>query len=479
MSSGAPLAHAAESTAAPLAWHPCGNRFECATLEVPVDYSMPHGDQVGIAVIRRHATNPRTRIGSLVINYGGPGDPGTESLRVAYQTLPSEVRERFDLVSFDPRGTGSSRPVDCVDDATFERASSEDVTPDSEQELAKYYDGSAFSVDLIGACIARNGSWLARVGTRNVARDLDRLRAALGDRLLTYLGYSYGTVIGAVYAQEFPDRIRALVLDSAINLSTTLQQRQRGNAQGFEDALDSFLTDCAADTKCRFYSGGDPRAALLHLRDEFEGGLTLSSSDGRTVGVTEFYVGLLAALYTREAWPSLAESLREAAEDGNGDGLRGFTDALLGRRADGSYDNLQEAIGIISCDDEPSKRVSFSEFSLTFADFVRRYPVFGRPFAASPLGCDPRLPRPTVSEQLGDVRSRDAPPVLVLGVTHDPATPYDGSVELHRRLRGSRLLTLDSTEHTAYARGIPCVDRAVDRYLLERELPPRRTRCEP
>lgn len=477
--SSAPVARAGESTADPLAWHSCGNRFECATLEVPVDYSVPDGEQVGIAVIRRSATNPRARIGSLVINYGGPGDPGTETLRVAYQALPLEVRERFDLVSFDPRGTGSSRPIDCVDDATFERGSSEDVTPDSEQELAKYYDGSAFSVDLIGACIARNGTWLARVGTRNVARDLDRLRVALGDPQLTYLGYSYGTVIGAVYAQEFPDRIRALVLDSAVNLSTTPQQRQRGNAKGFEDALDAFLADCAADADCPFLSGGDPRAALLHLRDEFEDGLTLSSDDGRTVGVTELYVGMLAALYARESWPTLAEALREADDNGDGDLLRRLSDALLGRRDDGSYDNLQEAIGVINCADRPSKRVSLSAFRLTFTEFSRRYAVFGPAFAGSPLGCDPRLPQPTASEQLGDVRARNAPPVLIVGVTHDPATPYDGAVELHRRLRGSRILTLDSTQHTAYATGLTCIDSAVDRYLLERELPPRRTRCEP
>jgi pimeloyl-ACP methyl ester carboxylesterase len=476
--SSAPLAHAAPATTAPLAWRSCGNRFECATLDVPVDYSASSGDQVGIAVIRRPATDPAARIGSLVINYGGPGDPGTETLRAAYQSIPSEIRQRFDLVSFDPRGTGKSRPIDCVDDATYERAASEDATPNSDADLAKFYDGSAFSVDLIGACIFRNGTWLARVGTRNVARDLDRLRAALGDSQLTFLGYSYGTVIGAVYAQTFPKHVRALVLDSAVNLSTSAQERQEGNARGFEEALDAFLADCAADTGCPFHAGGDPQATLLRLRDEFEGGLILPTHDGRTVGVTEFYVGMLGALYARETWITLAEALREADEDANGDGLRRLTDRLLGRRDDGTYDNLQEAIGIINCADDPSKRVSFTEFRRTYTELVQRYPVFGRPFGGSPVGCDPRLPVPSASEQLGDVRSDDAPPVLVVGITHDPVTPYAGAKVLHQRLRASRLLTLDGTQHTAYGRGIACVDSAVDQYLLERVLPLPRARCE-
>ena len=477
VAASAPLARAVESAGDPLHWDACGNRFECATLDVPVDYSKPGGEELGIAVVRRPATDPGARIGSLVINFGGPGDPGTETLRAAYPALPSEIRARFDLVSFDPRGTGTSRPIDCVDDATFERAAAEDVTPDSDAELAKFYDGSAFSVDLIGSCIARYGSWLAHVGTRNVARDLDRLRLALGEQQLTFLGYSYGTLIGAVYAQDFPDHIRAFVLDSAVNLSTTPQQRQQGNAKGFEDSLNAFLADCAADVECPFHSGGDPRAALLHLRDEFESGLILATDDGRTVRVTDFYIAMLDALYAHETWITLAEALREASDDRTANGLRRLADRLLGRRGDGTYDSLQEAIGIINCDDDPTKRVTFAGFRSTYFELVRRYPVFGPPFAGSPVGCDPRLPEPAASEQLGNVRVQDAPPILVIGVTHDPATPYDGSQVLHRRLRGSRLLTLDGTQHTAYARGVACIDSAVDRYLLDRVLPPRRTRC--
>ncbi len=257
-----PPSTTAATATSPLAWHDCGGGFECSSLEVPVDYSASTAEQVAISVIRKPATNPGPRRRSLVLNFGGPGDPGTETLRRAYEALPDSIRAAFDIVSFDPRGTGTSRPLDCVDDATFERLWSEDGTPASDADLPAYYEGRATSVDFVASCIAAQGDWLRHVGTRNVARDLDRLRAALGDRRLNFVGYSYGTVLGAVYAQEFPERVRALVLDSAVDLSETGTVRQVGNAQGFEHALDTYLADCAADPTCDFHSDGDPRAAL-------------------------------------------------------------------------------------------------------------------------------------------------------------------------------------------------------------------------
>src|SRR5581483_3151622 len=294
--SAAPVTAAAARTArGSLSWKRCGGGFQCSTVRVPVDYSKPKGDRVGLALIRMPAGDPSRRIGSLVINFGGPGDPGTETLRNGgLTTLPREIRDRFDIVSFDTRGTGSSRPIDCVDDTTFDKLWAEDPTPDSPADLRGFYDGSAFSVDLVRQCLKRQGAWLADVGTRNVARDLDRIRAALGEAKLTYLGYSYGTVLGAVYAQEFPKRIRAFVLDSAVDLSSSFSEQQQRNAAGFEHALDEFLADCAARPGCSFHSDGDPRRALDDLRNQFENGLVLPTRDGRRVGVSEFYVAILA-----------------------------------------------------------------------------------------------------------------------------------------------------------------------------------------
>src|SRR5581483_1150954 len=230
---------AAAAPAAPggtLHWKSCGGGYQCSKLAVPVDYRSPSGATVDIAVARRPARDPEHRTGSLVINYGGPGDPGTQSLELAGTAIPAAVRDRFDLVSFDPRGTGRSKPIDCIDDATADRLFAEDPTPDTPADLARFYAGTNSSVDLVKACVDRFGTWLAEVGTRNVARDMERLRIALGDDELTYLGYSYGTVLGAVYAQIYPHRVRAMVLDSAVDLSSTPEQEELGNAAGFEHA---------------------------------------------------------------------------------------------------------------------------------------------------------------------------------------------------------------------------------------------------
>ncbi len=466
------------AVAVPIDWHDCGGGFECGALQVPVDYSAPDGEQVGIGVIRKPATDPGLGHRSLVLNFGGPGVPGTETLRRAVDHLPAPIRAQFDLVSFDPRGTGSSRPVDCVDDPTFQRLWSEDGTPTSDADLPRFYDGTIDTVDITAACVAAQGTWLAHVGTRNVARDLDRLRAALGDDRLSYVGYSYGTVLGAVYAQLFPRRVRALVLDSAVNLSETGGSRLLGNAAGFEHALDAFLADCAAHIACDFHSDGDPRAALTSLRDRFEAGLTVPLADGRTVGVSEFYGALLAALYSRASWPALARGLHDAARNGTGKYLGLLDDRLTGRRDDGTYSNLQESIGPILCADRRDVRPSFADYSKTYHQLVAQYPFFGPVLGAFPTGCDPRLPAPPASETLGDVKAAHAPPVLVLGTTNDPATPYQGALDLRRRIRRSRILTINDTQHGGFAVGNACVDMYATAYLLDGTLPPRHARCE-
>jgi len=472
-----PRSSGAAETIARLQWAPCGDGFECATLAVPSDYANPTGGDVQIEVKRQPATNPDTRIGVLVVNYGGPGDPATETLELAADNVPAAVRDRFDLVAFDPRGSGSSQPVDCIDDDTFERAWADDPTPNGTDELPSFYDGTASEVDLVAECLAHHGDWLARVGTRNVARDLDRLRAALGERRVNYLGYSYGTVLGALYAQDFPDRIRTMVLDSAVDLSSDMTTQQRRNAEGFERALGEFLDDCAARTTCPFHSDGDPRAALLALRDRFEGGLRLSTPDGRGVGISEFYVAMLTALYSRAEWPFLAESLELADNRGNARRLQTLNDAYAGRRDDGTYSNFLEVLGVIRCDDDPEPLASFDDYRAQYETFSRDYPFFGAWFGSTPLGCDPRLPSPRPDEVVGDVRVEQAPPVLIVGATRDPATPYTGAKNLRRRIVGSRVLTVDDTRHGLYSSGNACVDDLVDQYLIARVLPPRRTRC--
>jgi pimeloyl-ACP methyl ester carboxylesterase len=466
------------------AWRSCGGKLQCATLSVPVDYSQPDGEQVSIAVARLRATQPTTRIGSLVFNFGGPGDAGTETLAGYAEQIPAAVRARYDLVSFDPRGTGKSRPVKCINSATADRLNAVDPTPNSDADLRQFYDGTNEPVDVVERCVARNGAWLAQLGSRNVARDLDRLRAALGDDSLSFIGYSYGTVIGAVYAQMFPDRVGRMVLDSPVDLSGDALEELRGNAQGFEQALDDFLADCAANRSCPFRSSGDPTAALTTLEQRFENGLELPTVDlatgaksKRKAGVAAFYIALISALYDRQfGWPELASALADA-RNGDGSYLLALADLYNGRHDDGSYDNIDEVIGAILCDDRDDPVPSFEEYQAEYDRATEQHPLLGRLVGSTPLGCDPRLPRPPVTEQLGDVRADAAAPILVVGTTRDPATPFAGAQDLVTRLTGSRLLTFDSTEHTAYTKN-PCIDRAVDAYLLRGSLPADGTVCK-
>jgi pimeloyl-ACP methyl ester carboxylesterase len=472
---------AADSEPAPessLDWKRCGGGYQCAALPVPVDYSAPDGATLDLALTRRRADDQAHKLGTLVVNYGGPGDPGTETLRFSADFMPAAVRRSFDILSFDPRGVGASNPVTCVDDATFEQAWSEDPTPNGPGDLPGFYDGTSSSVDLVAECVGRNGDYLARLGTRNGARDLDRIREAVGDDELTYVGYSYGTLLGALYAQEFPHNIRAMVLDSAVDISSTMTEEQRDNTAGFEGALDEFLADCADDDTCAFRSGGDPRAALERLRARFEQGVRIDGGDGeRTVGASEFYVALVAALYSREDWPFLADALQAAAKDDDGSTLLLFSDLYAGRRDDGTYSNFKQVLGLIVCADDDEPLVSFDEFRATYDALSAQYPFFGPLFGSGPAGCDARLPQPHDDELVGDVRVTDSPPVLVVGTTRDPATPYAGAQDLQERLEGSRLLTVDNTGHGSYATGNRCVDRIVDRYLVSGDPPKHDRRC--
>ena len=471
------------STAPRIRWRSCGQSFECGTLVVPVDYAAPDGEQVRIAVSRTRALDADRRIGSLVFNFGGPGDDGTKTLRSYAEEVPLAIRKRFDLVSFDPRGTGKSRAVDCVDDRTADRILAVDPTPDDDDALRSFYDGTMGGVDFTQACIDRHGDWLAHLGTRNVARDLDLLRATLHEDTLNFLGYSYGTVIGAVYAQQFPTRVGRMVLDGAVDFSLGVKGGVEDETAGFEYALDAFLAHCADDRQCPFRSGGNPRAALEKLQDRFEAGMMLPTYDldlhktKRRAGVATFYTALLSSLYDREfGWPDLADAL-DFARDGDGTLLLWIADSYNGRHDDGTYDSIGESSGLILCADSPDPLESFDAFAAEYHSAVEKYPFFGGFGNDVPSGCDPRLPQPSAEEVLGDVRVSGTAPILVVGTTGDPATPYAGAEDLVGRIDESRLLTFDSTEHTAYTKN-PCINGTVDRYLLTGALPRAGVTCK-
>ncbi|MBN6050804.1 alpha/beta fold hydrolase [Nonomuraea sp. RK-328] len=451
-----------------LAWSDCGGRFQCAKLAVPLDHGEPNGERIQLSVIRLPATG--ARIGSLVLNPGGPGGSGVEYAREAQSAVSPEVRARFDIVGFDPRGVGASAPVKCLDTQHLDAFLALDATPDDPAEELALERGSR---EFARGCAARSGKLLQHVGTVDAARDMDVLREALGERKLTYLGESYGTFLGAVYADLFPGRVRALVLDGAQDPAVSGLRLNTQQAAGFEVALRAYVKDCLLRGDCPFRSHDMDGAlneltGLLRRTDR----RPLPAGDGRQVTESLAVNGVLAPLYDRDAWPMLTETLAEAFK-GDGTLLLENADSLLGRTAEG-YSNETEAYMAISCVDGAYPR-DVPSYARAAADLSRTAPRFGPNIAWSALPCAYWPARPTFQNH--PLKAKGAPPILVVGTRRDPATPYAWARSLAGELESGVLLTYEGDGHTAYHNGDTCVDRAVDHYLITGEAPKNGTTC--
>jgi pimeloyl-ACP methyl ester carboxylesterase len=452
---------------ASLAWKGCGGGFQCSTLTVPVDPAMPTLD---LAVIRTRARDADRRIGTLVVNPGGPGVPAVEFLRGVASSLPSEVRDRFDLVAFDPRGVGESDPIECQNslDSVFDQ-SFEPTTAASRAAL----------VDTVTAlaqqCAARNGDLLAHVSTADAAHDLEQLRMALGERKLSYLGYSYGTFLGATYAQAYPGRVRAFVLDGPIDPSMSARAVTLGQARGFEQSLDDFLADCSAHRDCAFHHGGKAAAAYDALRARAaRAPLATGDRDSRTLNQTRFDAAVLQQLYLgRSGWTGLADALA-AADDGDASTLLSGADSFVGRDADGSDDHVLEAFWAVSCLDGPviAGTAAAADVEREATEVAPRMGAF---IVNNSLPCSV-WPVPPVAPA-GRLTAPGAPPILVVGTTRDPATPLAQARALAAALGRGRLLVAAGEQHTSFNNGNDCVDGIVTSYLVERKVPRAGTRC--
>ena len=460
---GAPGASALP-TQAPVAWSDCGNGFECGSIEVPRDYAEPAGPALRLALIRLPAGDPAHRIGSLVVNPGGPGISGVDFVRAAAATLfPAAIRARFDIVGFDPRGVGASSPVRCVDG--LDHFIPVDARAETSADLSNLVAGAkAFAA----GCGQNDAALLPYLSTANVARDLDQIRAALGDPRLTYLGFSYGTLIGEMYASLFPTRIRALVLDGAIDPSLGEAAFREGQARGFEGALGRLLADCGAHPTCPFYSGGRPAPAFDALMRRIDAHpLPTPQLAGREpTGPTQAWQAVLEALYTQAAWPILEEALAQA-EQGDGSLLLAMGDPYRGRLPDGGYSNEEDAYYAVTCLDWPAPR-SLAAYASLAGRFSLVAPRFGRLLAYNDVDCAfwPSPPERTPAP----IAAPGAPPIVVVGTTGDPATPYQWAVNVSHQLRSAVLLTRRGEGHTAYGESA-CIDAAVDAYLLDRTTP--------
>jgi pimeloyl-ACP methyl ester carboxylesterase len=473
----------------PVEWGPCRisggtavklpSGAQCSKLAVPIDYDHRGGDATTLGMIRFPATGDK--IGSLVINPGGPGESGIEAALGVVQSLSPDVRDRFDLVGFDPRGVAASRPaVWCNSDADNDRLRTEpqvDYSPAGVTHIEN--ETKAF----VGRCIDKMGKqYLENLGTVNVARDLDAIREALGDDKLTYLGYSYGTRIGSAYAEAYPRNVRAMILDGAVDPNADPVEADLRQAKGFQDAFNDYAADCAKASSCPL--GADPAKAVdvyhslvdpLVDKDNPMVGKPAHTKDPRGLSYSDAIVGTIMALYSPTFWHHLTEGLTELASN-HGDTLLVLADLYMRRDKHGHYTNATDARVAINCVDQPpvkdrAKVIDEDRRSREVAPFMN----YGKFSGNAPLGTCAFWPVPPTSKPHA-ISAPGLAPTMVVSTTHDPATPYQAGVDLAKQLHGA-LLTFDGTQHTVVFQGNSCVDDYATEYLVGGTMPPNDARC--
>ncbi|MEU1817212.1 alpha/beta hydrolase [Streptomyces roseifaciens] len=459
-----------------LTWHSCGaGGFECATLRAPLDYDHPReADDLKLAVSRKKATGAghARRLGSLMVNPGGPGGSAVGYLqRYAGIGYPAAVRAHYDMVAMDPRGVAGSEPVTCFSDADMDRYTEVDQTPDDAGEIGELV--AAYS-DFADGCAARSGKLLGHVSTIEAARDMDVLRAVLDDAKLTYVGASYGTFLGATYAGLFPSRVGRLVLDGALDPALDSERVNRDQTAGFQTAFDSFAQDCARRRDCPL--GTEPARAGDRLSALFKKADATPLATGKSRKLTESLAttGVISAMYDEAAWGLLRTALRSAFL-GDGAPLLKLSDAYYERDSRGAYQNLMYANAAVNCLDLPPAFRSPGEVRDAVPAFRKASPVFGTPLAWAALTCGYWPVQATGTPHR--IPAEGAAPILVVGTTRDPATPYGWARSLASQLSSGRLLTYDGDGHTAYTRGSACIDNTINSYLLTSTPPPADRKC--
>ncbi|MGT2425377.1 alpha/beta hydrolase [Amnibacterium kyonggiense] len=451
-----------------LVWKDCGGGFRCTTALAPEDWADPGGARIRLAMIQRPASGQR--LGTLFTNPGGPGVSGVDFLREAASTFYDKgLLDHYDLVAWDPRGVGASAPVDCygtrqLDDLLF----SDPDLPEGSPTLRADVEDQAKAFG--SACLARTGGRLAHVGTADTVQDLDMLRAAVGESKLDYFGFSYGTYIGALYADRFGPRVGRMVLDGAVDPSLSSFQESLANTKAFGAALRAYLADCLRASSCPFrgddVDGATDQVAdlLLRLRDT-----PMRASDGREVNSAVLRTAIDASLYDERSWPLLTQAI-DALLRGRPDAVQALADGYVDRGSTGYTSNLFEAIYAVNCLDKPvtTDRAALEEQGkqLDAADPLRAADNTND-LGDAVCGNWPVKPEGTPKR----ITARGAPPIVVLGTTGDPATPYAWAQSLAGQLPGGVLLTLRGQGHTAYRDEVPCINDRVDRFFVDGTVP--------
>jgi pimeloyl-ACP methyl ester carboxylesterase len=438
---------------APAQFVPCDGAFQCATVTVPMDYANPAGPTIGIGIVRQPAKDQSRKIGVLLVNPGGPGGSGIDTVESGQ--VPEAVADRFDVIGFDPRGVGRSDPLKCpIGPDTPYYGDPDPGDPAGEASTAQAVDRYDQS------CGDTYRQLLPHLGTRDVARDMDSLRNALGQQQISYLGYSYGTSIGQIYGELFPQRVRAMVLDGVVDV--TLPGLDPSQAESFENSLHQFAADCASRSDCP--AGPDAIAMLDRVRARVQAApIPVAGTTPLSPGLLE--LGVVLPLYSKGNWPVLAQALK-AADGGDGGPFR----RLAAKYFEGSNSDTYNAV---TCLDSSWPRNQADVLAQARTAEVRA-PHFSGNVLVSGLTC---ADWPVPQDPLTPPTGQGLAPTLVIGTTNDPATPYQNSVNLVRSLPGSALLTHRGDGHTVYGQGDACVDDQVNRYLTDLTLPGPNATC--
>ncbi len=456
-----------------LEWADCGGTgFDCTRVTAPRDWADPSAGDLELAVVRHRATSGQP-LGSLLTNPGGPGASGVSIVRDSLSfAVGGDLSANYDVIGFDPRGVGDSTAVTCYDASELD-AYLYGIAPGARGSAEWTAALEQRNADFAQACEANSDGILPYITTENAARDMDLLRAVLGDEKLSYLGYSYGTFLGATYAKLFPDRVGRMVLDGAVDPSVPGGEVGISQAIGFEKSLRTFMADCLTISGCPFGGSVDDALADLSSLLARVDARPITASDGRRLGADSLLTAIIAALYSQDSWPFLRSALGGVSE-GDADVAFQLAD-LYNSRVGGQYlDNSTEAFRAYNCMDYPDDMTDADEAALQ-ARLDVEAPT-SAPYWLSPDVCA-SWPYPP-SGTRGPITAEGTPPIVVVGTTGDPATPYAWAESLAAQLAQGVLVTRVGEGHLGYNRGNACVDSAVNDFLVGGTVPEDGLRCE-
>lgn len=458
----------------PLEWSSCHEDLDCAVVRAPIDWQSPKGNTLELSLVRHEATGTG-KLGSLFVNPGGPGASGVNFVVNSLDyAVSSEVQKDYDVIGFDPRGVGESTPVTCVDSSAQLDEFLFGVLHSARESPEWLAEREAAGKEFADGCLEKTGELLGHVDTLSAARDLDMLRALLGDRQLNYLGYSYGTLLGAIYAETFPLNVGRMVLDGALDPESSSFDVTLTQAVGFENALRAYLADCLASSDCPFSGSVDSAMAQVGQLLNNLDGAPLVASDGRVLGPDAMVTATIAPLYDAQAWGYLSD-IFTAVQEGTADAAFGAVDWYYNRGEDGTYgDNSTEAFYAINCLDYPAQSDPV-QWEADAQELKRQAPVIGSYLAWGDQLCV-EWPFHAVRTP-AKISARGAGDILVVGTTGDPATPYRWAQNLAAQLDRGHLLTYNGEGHTAYNKSNSCVNDAVDSFLLRGKVPASDPQC--